>query len=246
MNSLTMLLANQSTRRLDDFGLSVEEVTKRQAELEEQGLSTQQAFKTAVYDTAAQKLTILGDTSQLAATKIARTERGLTDTKNALAEMATAVLSASGALDATSSWATNTSDAANAIREHGFSIKAWALAADAYMRTGDQTEAIGKFVEVTESATTNTSLWGKAIAANQPLFEAMGKTIAATIDPSKALEAGEAWVDMWNKVFGVGQETEAAATAISGYNGYVVASTAAADGFTASLEAEAAAVLATT
>ena len=74
MNSLTMLLANQSTRRLDDFSLSVEEVKNRQKELEDQGLSTEQAFKMAVYDTAAQKLAILGDTSQLAATQIGQVE----------------------------------------------------------------------------------------------------------------------------------------------------------------------------
>ncbi len=72
MSSLTMLLANQSIRRLDDFGLSVEAVRKRQKELEEQGLSTEQAFKTAVFDEAQVALATLGDTSELASTKLAR------------------------------------------------------------------------------------------------------------------------------------------------------------------------------
>ena len=74
MNSLTMLLANQSTRRLDDFSLSVEEVKNRQAELEAQGYATEAAFKMAVYAAATEKLKILGDMSELTATKIGQLE----------------------------------------------------------------------------------------------------------------------------------------------------------------------------
>jgi hypothetical protein len=136
MNSLTMLLANQSKRRLDDFSLSVEEVTARQKKLEAQGLSTQEAFKTAVYDAAANKLALLGDTSDLAATKIAQTEASLQDTKNALAEMAATAASASGALDGISGWAKGVAALTNSVRENSFSLHAWSAGMKAYQASG--------------------------------------------------------------------------------------------------------------
>lgn len=74
MNSLTMMLSNESRRRLDDFGLSVADVTERQAELVAQGMASQEAFKTAVFEQAAAKLGILGDQSKKAYTEVATLE----------------------------------------------------------------------------------------------------------------------------------------------------------------------------
>jgi len=74
MQTFTMMMANQSKLRLDTFGLSVERVTKRQAELEAQGYSTAEAFKIAVYEEAERAIEKLGDTSATAATKILRIE----------------------------------------------------------------------------------------------------------------------------------------------------------------------------
>jgi len=193
MNSLTMLLANQSTRRLDDFSLSVEEVTARQRDLEAQGLSTEQAFKTAVYDIATKKIITLGDTSQLAATKIAKTEASLTDTKNALAEMTTAVLNASGALDKTATWATNTADAANAIRDHGFSLKAWADGVFTFIKTsGDGEQAIAAFTEeVSKAEPVNERLRQATMVANDAFEEWQTEArlaAEATVNMSTAVE----------------------------------------------------------
>ena len=85
MSALTMLLANQSTRRLDDFGRSVASVTARQKELERQGYSTVEAFKVAVFAEAELKLGILGDTSDSLNTQLGRLGAAFTDLNLAMA-----------------------------------------------------------------------------------------------------------------------------------------------------------------
>jgi hypothetical protein len=93
MKSFNLMLANRSTRRLDDYGLSIERTKARAKELEKQGLSLQQAFKTAVFEQASEKLEILGDTSETAQAQIARFEaswRGLVQaTAESLADLVT-------------------------------------------------------------------------------------------------------------------------------------------------------------
>lgn len=88
MQTFTMMMANQSKLRLDTFGLSVERVTDRQKALEDQGYSTEEAFKTAVFEEAEVALDKLGDTSDTAATKMARFEASLKNLKTAAAEAA--------------------------------------------------------------------------------------------------------------------------------------------------------------
>ena len=70
MQMLTLLLANQSVLRLDEFGLSIDRVRERQEALEKQGRSTTEAFRAAVFAEAEEKLAVLGDTSATTATKI--------------------------------------------------------------------------------------------------------------------------------------------------------------------------------
>ena len=89
MQMLTLLLANQSVMRLDEFGLSIERVRARQQALEKQGLSTEAAFRGAVFAEAEQKLAKLGDTADLAATKLDKLKAAATDAKTELAAMAT-------------------------------------------------------------------------------------------------------------------------------------------------------------
>ena len=86
--NFTMMMANQSKRRLDTYGLSIEAVTSRQEALEAQGYSTEEAFKAAVYEEAAVALDQLGDTSGSAATKISRAAAQLETLKQHLAETA--------------------------------------------------------------------------------------------------------------------------------------------------------------
>lgn len=86
MQRLTLLLANQSVKRLDDFGLSVERVRERQQALEKQGLSTEAAFRGAVFAEAEQKLALLGDTSELTAVSIQKVTAAWNTLKQTFAE----------------------------------------------------------------------------------------------------------------------------------------------------------------
>jgi len=118
MQMLTLLLANQSILRLDEFGLSVENVRRRQQALEKQGRSTEEAFRAAVFAEAEQKLAVLGDTSELTATKIARLEAAWRTLTQTIGE--TAVISADTGLLATMSdwlnaWSANISLANEAM-----------------------------------------------------------------------------------------------------------------------------------
>ena len=70
MQQVILTFANNSKMRLDALGLSVEDVTKRAKELEEQGYSTDEAFDLAVIEAGEKKIELLGDASQTTAGKI--------------------------------------------------------------------------------------------------------------------------------------------------------------------------------
>jgi len=99
MMSLTMLLANQSILRLDDFGISAAKVTARQRELEQQGVATSDAFRQAFFEIAAKQLGTLGDQSQTAATKISATSAKWKDFTLNLSEAAVKLALNIGLLD---------------------------------------------------------------------------------------------------------------------------------------------------
>lgn len=99
MQILSLMLANQSTMRLDTFGLSVEKVTARQRELEAQGVSTRDAFRTAVFEEAAVKLGTLGDQSGSAAVQIAQVEASVKTLTQSVGELMAAGVQSTGALD---------------------------------------------------------------------------------------------------------------------------------------------------
>lgn len=61
MDVLTLTLANDSKMRLDSLGLSIEGVTKKQKELEAQGVSTLESFDEAVIASLEDKMILLGD-----------------------------------------------------------------------------------------------------------------------------------------------------------------------------------------
>jgi hypothetical protein len=56
IQDFTMMLANQSVRRLDQFGLSVDAVKRKQQELVDAGMDKQLAFTNAVLEIGAQKM----------------------------------------------------------------------------------------------------------------------------------------------------------------------------------------------
>jgi hypothetical protein len=70
MQQVILTFANNSKMRLDALGLSVEDVTKRAKELEEQGYSTDAAFDMAVIEAGEAKVELLGDASQTTAGKL--------------------------------------------------------------------------------------------------------------------------------------------------------------------------------
>lgn len=98
MQSLTMLLANQSVRRLDDFGLSVAAVTAKQKEFERQGYSTERAFTAAVFVEAEGKLDILGDTSDKVAAQVGHLEAAQVNLKLAVADATAGIVEQAGVL----------------------------------------------------------------------------------------------------------------------------------------------------
>jgi len=86
MASWNSMMANQSKRRLDDFGLDVAKVTARQKELVAQGKSVEEAFKLAVLDEASAKLEVLGDVSGSLTTQIGQLEAAWSNVGQVVAE----------------------------------------------------------------------------------------------------------------------------------------------------------------
>lgn len=74
MQSLALMLANESTRRLDDFGMSIDAVTTKQRELEGQGYTTQKAFAAAFWSEVETQLGVVGGASDNLSTDIAELE----------------------------------------------------------------------------------------------------------------------------------------------------------------------------
>lgn len=89
IRDFAMLLANQSTPRLDNFNISSGKARKLIDELLKSGqaISREQAFKMAVMAEGAKSLEILGDTSELAATKMAKLQAAVKDAQLDFGEM---------------------------------------------------------------------------------------------------------------------------------------------------------------
>jgi hypothetical protein len=93
------LLANRSIPRLDNFGISSGKVRERVEELTDAGYELDEAFKLAVLEEGQKSLDILGDTSEMASTKIAKVEAAFADLKTGLAVGAVEIAETTGLLD---------------------------------------------------------------------------------------------------------------------------------------------------
>lgn len=82
MQQVILTFANNSKARLDSLGLSVEDVTKKAAELEAQGFKGD-AFDEAVLIGLEQKMRLLGDASETTAGKLKILNSAWEDTRNA-------------------------------------------------------------------------------------------------------------------------------------------------------------------
>lgn len=77
MNDFALMLANNSVRRLDNFGISVDAVRQKMNELKATGMETGEAFKLATIDVGQQALARLGDAAEAAATPLDRVHTNL-------------------------------------------------------------------------------------------------------------------------------------------------------------------------
>ena len=81
MQTFQLMMSNQSLMRIDSFGLSIAEVTKRIDEYKAAGKSAEDAFKMAVMDAMNDKFAQLGGNIDDATTAILRNEAALADLK---------------------------------------------------------------------------------------------------------------------------------------------------------------------
>lgn len=125
MQQVVLTFANNSKLRLDALGLSLEDVTKRAKELEEQGYSTDAAFDMAVIEAGEAKIELLGDQSQTTAGKIKIMKAAVQEAQDEFARGAAEGFAE--ALDAITSSAALTGDAlSDASRGAGDLIGRWA------------------------------------------------------------------------------------------------------------------------
>lgn len=202
MQTFTMLLANQSVRRLDTFGLSVEDVTARQKELEAQGYSTSDAFKTAVFEEAEVALETLGDTSQSAATKIARLEAAIVNAKTGFAELIVGAVESGVSVEAL---AQRIEGLAGTVEELYIMAVSMGVAADAFLRGEDAVAAFDQTIidlakssatlgytfgeDVTEGVSSFTSAMGQAVTAAEDLGDAELKAARAAATHAREILA---------------------------------------------------------
>lgn len=91
IDNFTLLLANQSVRRLDSFGISADAVRQRIEELKEAGMSAQEAFNVATLEQGRIALANLGDAATAGATNVDRLSTAVQNGMNRFAEFAAGV-----------------------------------------------------------------------------------------------------------------------------------------------------------
>lgn len=86
MNQLVLTLTNQTTMRFDALGVKVDGFKEKLQELEEQGYSTDEAFKEAFLQQAEAQIELVGDAAETSAGQFAIFRANLADTKNEFLE----------------------------------------------------------------------------------------------------------------------------------------------------------------
>ena len=118
MQMFQLMMSNQSLRRVDSFGLSIEEVTARIDEFVAAGETAEEAFRLAVLDAMADKFEQLGGSVEDAMVEIDRGKAAFADLKTeagkAFVGIATSVAGATGPL---SRWAADVLAYTTAARE---------------------------------------------------------------------------------------------------------------------------------
>jgi hypothetical protein len=101
ISDFSLLLANQSIPRLDNFGISSGKVRARIKELQAatKDLSREEAFKIAVMEEGRKSLDILGDSSELASVKIDKLKAATKDAQAGLGEMLVSLVDGIGGVD---------------------------------------------------------------------------------------------------------------------------------------------------
>lgn len=92
MQQVILTFANNSTARLDALGLSIEDVTGKAKEFEEQGFNADKAFDLAVMDAAEDKIGIVGSAAETAAGQYAIMEANAANLNDELKMLANRTL----------------------------------------------------------------------------------------------------------------------------------------------------------
>jgi len=142
IDAFTLLMANQSKERLDTFGISSGKVRARIQELTKAGYDAQEAFKLATLEEGRKALDLLGDTSELSATKIAKVEAAFSDLKTGLAVAAVELLDSAGILDR---FAVGASMIPETLERIGLFAQAYGAGVKAYLGSFSKTEALAVF-----------------------------------------------------------------------------------------------------
>ena len=205
------LLANRSIPRLDNFGISSGRVRERVEELTKAGLALDQAFKLAVLEEGSKSLAILGDTSELASTKIAIVEAAAKDAKVAIALLAAEVADSSGLLAVLAYGMRDLADTAEVVTKKGLAA---AAAQDGQSRaaknlSGDY-DRLGRSTQEVWLATTGAERAAAMNARAQAILAGeMDKTAKTYIATGKAVFLLQGEIEALEETYGTSTVAQA-------------------------------------
>jgi len=99
IDTFTNMLAMRSTRALKDFGISAEVVQDELKKVKAAGGDVDEAFKRIVMEQASKQLGTLGDTSELASTKMAKLTSAVDDAKDGIGALMLGLVDGVGGVD---------------------------------------------------------------------------------------------------------------------------------------------------
>lgn len=148
IDNFTLLLANQSVRRLDSFGISADAVKQRIDELKDAGYSAQDAFNMAVMEQGRIALERLGDAATAGATNVDRLSTRWQNFWNTFAEGAAGFVNqAAGTLEMIGGITDAASNGAVGFDPFfGFSLNPTGAAANPYGQFGGAAEAAQAYI----------------------------------------------------------------------------------------------------
>lgn len=115
LEDVTNVINTQSTRGLAALGLGIDNVQARVKELTDTGMGLEQAFATATIEAMADKIAVVGTTSETAAGKMLQLEASGQELKDTFSELAFTLFEAAGGVEAVARGATSVSILSDAL-----------------------------------------------------------------------------------------------------------------------------------